>query len=54
MVGTPTFLVLYGSMEASRWVSVIFLRFNILMNQLPNHTATTNERMTAMAARKVT
>ena len=50
--GTPIFLTPKGSIEASRWVSVICFRFKNLMNLSPNHAEIINEKISANKALK--
>ena len=52
MVGTPFLAIPKGSMEASRAVSEMFLRFIYLMNFSPNHAEMSSDRMSASSARK--
>ena len=51
IVGTPFLAVPNGSMEASRCVSEMFLRFMYLMNRSPNHAEMTSERINVSNAR---
>ena len=54
IVGTPTFFTLKGSIEASRWVSVICFRFSKLIKYSPKMADINNERMTAIKERNDT
>ena len=50
MVGTPVLFTLNGSIDASRCVSVICLRFSKLMKYSPNIAEISSERITAINA----
>ena len=49
--GTPTLFTPNGSMEASRWVSLICFLRRYLMNFSPNQADIISERISARSAR---
>ena len=54
IVGTPTFFTLKGSIDASRWVSVICLRLSRLMKYSPKIAEINNDKMIAINERNET
>ena len=54
IVGTPTFFTLKGSIDASRWVSVICLRLSRLMKYSPKIAEINSDKMIAINERNET